>query len=70
MTYLKSNSRERISRWLDKIAFQIAWHLPIRVVYHAIVRGWVYSLSGKWGKVTVGEVRTFETAARWREQDH
>lgn len=62
--------RSRMRERRDGFWRWIAWHLPRQVVYHATIRAWVFSLSGKHGHQQPTEVHTFETVKRWDEEDH
>ena len=64
-------ARYRAREWRhDTVPRVIAWVLPRRIVYHAVIRAWVFSQSGRHATEHPTDVRTFETAERWRLQDH
>lgn len=54
----------------DSIVRWVAWHLPHPIVYHATIRAWVFSTSGKHATQEVTSVTTAETVRRWDQQDH
>ena len=49
---------------LDKLCQWIAFRLPLRLVYHALIRGWAHATSGPCG-LDATTVTTDEMIERW-----
>lgn len=56
--------------WHDRLPRAIAWMLPRRVVYHAVIRAWVFAASGRHATEHPDSVSISQLTARWREEDH
>jgi hypothetical protein len=54
--------------WKDRVAGQLAWWLPRRVVYFALIRGWAYATTGRYGSTIAPEVTADEVLRRWERR--
>jgi hypothetical protein len=62
---LKSNLRTLPTKISEKIACEIAFHLPKKVVYFATIRSCAYGTTGEYGDTIVPEVTAMEVLHRW-----
>jgi hypothetical protein len=59
-----------LSALLDRLAHRLAFLLPRRVVYWAVIRAWAYATSGpRYGRTVATAIRCDEVVQRW-EAEH
>jgi hypothetical protein len=52
-----------MGEWL---AYKIAWLLPRRVVYYALIRAWAHATTGRWGTDDATDISCDDVVVRWR----
>jgi hypothetical protein len=52
----------------ERIAGQVAWWLPRKVVYFAVIRAWAHATDGQYGSTVVPEVTADVVLRRWGRQ--
>lgn len=61
---------DRLAGWVDAAMRWMAYHLPRRIVYWALVRAWVFGTSGKWAGLESTSVLMRDVAQRYRTGEH
>lgn len=49
----------------NAIAAWLAYSLPRRVVYHAVIRAWAHATTGPWSHVEAPAATALEVLERW-----
>ena len=55
---------------IERICWWIAFHLPRKIVYYAIVRAGVHATTGRWGHLLTPETTLIEVLNRWEITDN
>lgn len=54
-----------MSRTQERFWFWLAWRLPRRLVYFAVIRAWAHGTTGQWGDTEAPGLRVDEALQRW-----
>lgn len=55
----------RYERRREALAFWLAWKLPKRVVYLALIRAWAHATTGDYGTTDATTITANEMVKRW-----
>ncbi len=63
---MRLEMKTRKSKAVERLWFKLAWFIPRKLVYFAVIRLWANATQGQWSHVAAPDVTVSEAIERWQ----